>query len=258
MATHRHIARRRRDGAGHSGRWQATLVMGCSLGRPCMARCLRDAATQSWPGHQLVANASRTNVIELPPRRRIKRIPEPAPRPPKEAITRRAFSVIPARAVYDPDVQHGTLRMLAAICHHTNKSGITWVSQDKLAAMLGLKRSAVSTQFAKLRKTGYLKTIHKAIQGKRPNTIKVLFNPSQLDQTNTMPRPKTKPPTQSKATPQTTEPQSNAESHTLRTKEEREEAKRKLKESYFAEGLTPPDERIEAEVDEMLRRLAGS
>lgn len=219
---------------------------------------MRDAATQGRPGHQLVTNASRPNVkIDLPTRRRIKQVAPPEPRPPKEAITKRHYSVIPARAVYDPEVQHGTLRMLAAICHHTNKSGITWVSQDKLAAMLGIKRTAVSTQFAKLRKTGYLKTIHKAIQGKRPNTIKVLFNPIQPE-TNTMPRTKTKAPLQSKATHQSVEPGSDVERHTLRTKEEREELRRKVRESYAAEGLSPPDERIEAEADEMLRRLAGS
>lgn len=190
--------------------------------------------------------------IDLPARRRIKQTQPPEPRPPREAITRRMFSVIPARAVYDPEVQHGTLRMLAAICHHTNKSGITWVSQDKLAAMLGLKRSAVSTQFAKLRRTGYIRTIHKAIQGKRPSTIKVAFKPTDQE-TNTMPRTKTKAPTQSKATPQTAEPGSTPESHKLRL-QERDRIKLRLKESYAAEGLSPPDDRIEAEIDELMRR----
>lgn len=217
---------------------------------------MRHAAAQSRPGHQLVANASRPNVkIEMPARRRIKRIPEPEPRPPKEAITRRAYSVIPSRAIYDPEVQHGTLRMLAAICHHTNKAGITWVSQDKLAAMLGIKRTAVSTQFAKLRKTGYIHTVRKAIQGKRPTTIRVTFDASTANN-SIMPRHKTKTSAQSKATPQTGEPQGDVESPILEHKKER--LRLRLKESYAAEGLSPPDERIEAEVDEMLRRLAGS
>lgn len=203
---------------------------------------------------------------------------KPKERRPLEAITPRAFTVLPSRAIYDPDLGPGAFRVLAAIGHHANRAGLTWVSQQKIAAMMGLGRSSISDHFKTLRDTGYIETVHKSVRGAKSATVRVIFNPTISarqaiirsknisDDTNlypfnqpsirnqTMPRGRKKtvdnPPEQSGL--------SDTERLTLRTKEEREELRRKVKESYAAEGLSPPDERIQAEVDEMLRRLAGS
>jgi len=112
------------------------------------------------------------NIVEfkLPKKPRVKE-KEPAP-------DQRKVSVLPIRAVFDQKLTHGGLQVLAAICAFSNRAGITWVSQTRLAKDLGISQQAVAKQFKQLRALGYLETVRKGFKGERTDTIRVIFDPS--------------------------------------------------------------------------------
>lgn len=88
----------------------------------------------------------------------------------------RKVSVVPIKAVFDQKLTHGALQVLAAICAFSNRAGITWVSQARLAKDLGITQQAVAKQFKQLREQGYLVTIRKGFRGERTDTIRVVFD----------------------------------------------------------------------------------
>lgn len=112
------------------------------------------------------------NIVEfkLPKKPKV-REKEPAP-------DQRKVSVLPIRAVFDQKLTHGGLQVLAAICAFSNRAGITWVSQTRLAKDLGISQQAVAKQFKQLRELGYLETVKKGFRGERTDTIRVIFDPS--------------------------------------------------------------------------------
>lgn len=112
------------------------------------------------------------NIVEfkLPKKPKV-REKEPAP-------DQRKVSVLPIRAVFDQKLTHGGLQVLAAICAFSNRAGITWVSQTRLAKDLGISQQAVAKQFKQLRQLGYLETVRKGFKGERTDTIRVIFDPS--------------------------------------------------------------------------------
>lgn len=117
-------------------------------------------------------SAMPDNIVpfQLPKRPRIRE---------KEAPPdQRQVCVLPFRAVADKNLTDGGLRVLAAICSYCNRAGITWVSQAKLAADLGCSRQAITNQLAQLRRLGYVEVVSKSFKGIKPNTIRVVFDPS--------------------------------------------------------------------------------
>ncbi len=90
----------------------------------------------------------------------------------------RKVAVLPFRAVFDQNLTHGALQVLAAVCAYCNRAGITWVSQTRLAKELGISQQAVAKQFKQLRDNGYLETIRKGFKGERTDTLRVIFDPS--------------------------------------------------------------------------------
>ena len=88
----------------------------------------------------------------------------------------RKVSVVPIKAVFDQKLTHGALQVLAAICAFSNRAGITWVSQARLAKDLGITQQAVAKQFKQLRENGYLITVRKGFRGERTDTIRVVFD----------------------------------------------------------------------------------
>lgn len=117
-------------------------------------------------------NALPDNIVEfkLPKKPKV-REKQPAP-------DQRKVSVLPIRAVFDQQLTHGGLQVLAAICAFSNRAGITWVSQTRLAKDLGISQQAVAKQFKQLRALGYLETVRKGFKGERTDTIRVIFDPS--------------------------------------------------------------------------------
>lgn len=90
----------------------------------------------------------------------------------------RKVSVLPIKAVFDPNISHGALHVLAALCSYCNRAGITWVSQTRLAKELNITQQAVAKQFKQLRELGYLETVKKGFKGERTDTLRVIFDKS--------------------------------------------------------------------------------
>lgn len=90
----------------------------------------------------------------------------------------RKVCILPIRAVFDKQMTHGALQALAALCAYCNRAGITWVSQTRLAADLGISQQAVAKQFKQLRELGYLETVRRGFKGERTDTLRVIFDPS--------------------------------------------------------------------------------
>lgn len=80
---------------------------------------------------------------------------------PKERPNTRTYSVLPARVIHDDKMHVTTLRVLGAICIHTNAHGIAWPSLLTLARHINKRPETVSRHVAKLIKAGYLRKLER-------------------------------------------------------------------------------------------------
>jgi hypothetical protein len=71
----------------------------------------------------------------------------------------RLYSVLPARAVQDEALTLTQLRILAALCLHTNAAGIAWPSYLTLARHVGCHRATVERYMPALRNMGYIRKL---------------------------------------------------------------------------------------------------
>ncbi len=112
------------------------------------------------------------NIVQftLPKKPRIKE-KEPAP-------DQRKLAVIPIRAATDKSLTEGMMRVLLLVASYTNRAGLTWVSQARLAQDLGVTRQAVTKHLGKLIKAGYIEVVSKGWRGERSNSIRLIFDPS--------------------------------------------------------------------------------
>lgn len=127
--------------------------------------------------------------FELPKKPRIKE-QEPLP-------DQRKVVVLPFKAVFDERLTPGALQVLAAVCAYCNRAGITWVSQNRIAAELKTTRQSVTNQLMKLRAAGYVEIIKKGYTAQRCNTLRVIFDESITAQdaiTMTSNKEDTRPP----------------------------------------------------------------
>ena len=90
----------------------------------------------------------------------------------------RKFVVTPIRAATDKQLTHGMLRALLLICSFMNRSGVTWVSQARLAEQMGVTQQAISKHLVKLTKAGYLEVLKRPVPGEKHTTWRVIFDPS--------------------------------------------------------------------------------
>lgn len=88
------------------------------------------------------------------------------------------YAVVPARIAFDKDISDGAIRTLVALCKYTNKAGITWISQQRLAQELGISRPALTGSMAKLRRAGYVQIVRRGFRGLHNNTLRVVFDPT--------------------------------------------------------------------------------
>lgn len=88
------------------------------------------------------------------------------------------YAVVPARIAFDKQISDGSIRTLVALCKYTNKAGITWISQQRLAQELGISRATLSGSMAKLRRAGYVQVVRKGFRGLHNNTLRVVFDPT--------------------------------------------------------------------------------
>jgi len=80
---------------------------------------------------------------------------------PKEKPATRTYSVMPARAIQDGTIKPTTLRVLGAICIHTNAHGIAWPSLLTLARHIHVRPETVSRHVQRLIKAGYVRKLER-------------------------------------------------------------------------------------------------
>jgi DNA-binding MarR family transcriptional regulator len=89
----------------------------------------------------------------------------------------RKFAVVPFNAIKDKRIKHHALRVLAAICAHSNRAGVSYAGQRTLARFLNTSQSTVSNSMRSLKETGYIRVIGKSVQGLRGETLQVMYSP---------------------------------------------------------------------------------
>ena len=79
---------------------------------------------------------------------------------------------------------HGTaaLYLLVVICTYTDQLGVIWVSQDRLAADLGVSRTAIAKQMRRLRDPGYIVYAKKRSKYQKTTSVRVVFPTAPQDE----------------------------------------------------------------------------
>lgn len=95
-------------------------------------------------------------------------------------MTSRQFFIAPIRALNDMRLSDNSFRILCLVCSYCNKQGITWVSQKSLSEDMGVSRQAITRQITNLRNLGYIEIIKKGFRSTHSNTLKVIFDETQL------------------------------------------------------------------------------
>lgn len=118
-------------------------------------------------------SALPANVVDFKlPKRKPKIIEKAAP------PDQRAVAVLPIRALVDKQLTDGTFRILGLLCSYCNRAGLTWVSQARLADDMKVSRQAITKHIGKLVAAGYVEVSKKGFKGEKPNTLRVIFDPS--------------------------------------------------------------------------------
>ena len=90
----------------------------------------------------------------------------------------RKYSILPFNAVMDKRINRTrALHVLAALCSYVDRNGVTFVSQDRLAADLGISRQAVNKQLKLLFDLGYWVHARKRYKDQKTSSVKVIYDP---------------------------------------------------------------------------------
>lgn len=89
---------------------------------------------------------------------------------------RRQIAIVPLRAVMDKSLSLGALRVLCMVCAYANRSGITWVGQERLAKDLGVSRRTITAQMTKLREKNYVDRLTKGARMSHTSTMRIIYN----------------------------------------------------------------------------------
>lgn len=87
----------------------------------------------------------------------------------------RQFSIVPIRAITDRRLTGMEMRVLLLYCCYTNRSGLTWVGQQRIATHLGVSKMRVSVLTTALINKGYLKVVYQGFRGERADTRQVIY-----------------------------------------------------------------------------------
>ena len=93
-----------------------------------------------------------------------------------QAPDKRQIAVVPLRAIMDKSLSLGALRVLCMVCSYANRSGITWVGQERLAKDLGVNRRTVTAQMTQLRKKNYIERLTKGARMSHTSTMRIVYN----------------------------------------------------------------------------------
>jgi hypothetical protein len=88
------------------------------------------------------------------------------------------FSVIPARAISDPELSDGAIRTLAVLGMFTDRNGWCYPSYATLAKIRGISKSAIAKHITELSERGYLNVHHRFDENgaRRSNLLQVRFD----------------------------------------------------------------------------------
>ena len=106
--------------------------------------------------------------FDLPKKPNIKLKPKPQ--------DRRQIAIVPLRAVMDKSLSLGALRVLCMVCAYANRSGITWVGQERLAKDLSVSRRTVTSQMKQLRELHYVERLNKGARLSHTSTMRIVYN----------------------------------------------------------------------------------
>jgi hypothetical protein len=105
--------------------------------------------------------------INLPKKPRIKQK--------EQQPDQRQFSIVPIRAITDRRLTGMEMRVLLLYCCYTNKSGLTWVGQQRIATHLNVSKMRVSVLTTALINKGYLRVVYQGFRGERADTRQVIY-----------------------------------------------------------------------------------
>ena len=88
----------------------------------------------------------------------------------------RQIAVMPLRALKDKTLRNGAIRVLGLVCSYANRSGITWVGQERLAKDLGVSRRTITAQMTKLREKNYVDRLTKGARMSHTSTMRIVYN----------------------------------------------------------------------------------
>ena len=106
--------------------------------------------------------------FDLPKKPKIRIKPKPQ--------DRRQIAIVPLRAVMDKSLSLGALRVLCMVCAYANRSGITWVGQERLAKDLSVSRRTVTSQMKQLRELHYVERLNKGARLSHTSTMRIVYN----------------------------------------------------------------------------------
>jgi hypothetical protein len=94
----------------------------------------------------------------------------------------RKWSVMPSRAINDRELKERELRVLGALCIHTNAAGVCWPSMDTLCAVTGLaSRQSIHNAMKVLKRKRYVRQLQpkdyqETATGWKSNRYQVLWD----------------------------------------------------------------------------------
>jgi DNA-binding MarR family transcriptional regulator len=102
------------------------------------------------------------------------------PEPPKiiqqPPVDRRAYSIIPIRAVRDRRLKFTSLKLLVAVSSYANRAGLCWPGFDNLAKDLGVTRQTISRQMKRLVAWGYITKVKNHSWGRTAQIMRVIYD----------------------------------------------------------------------------------
>jgi hypothetical protein len=72
------------------------------------------------------------------------------------------------------------MRVLMLYCCYTNRSGLTWVGQQRIATHLNVSKMRISVLTTALINKGYLKVVYQGFRGERADTRQVIYRDNVL------------------------------------------------------------------------------
>lgn len=88
----------------------------------------------------------------------------------------RMYVIAPIRCITDKRLKPSELKILLLICSYCDRTGVTWVSHDRLALDYGCSRQYITKITKKLRDYGYLVHAKRRHKDQKSNSTKVIYD----------------------------------------------------------------------------------